>query len=232
MLAIVVMTKYPAAGRVKTRLTPALAPQQAADVHAALLRHGVARLASLAAEIDGRVFVCFDPPDAARPFHELLPDVPPAQFLPQSPGDLGARLAAAAEAVRRGWNPSGMLFFGVDSPDLPADHVRRAASLCRNADVVLGPTDDGGYWCVGVGGRVEPARLFAGIEWSTGREMAQTVERAGDLGYTAALADPWDDVDRPADLARLIERLSRSPDAADGRLLAALRAACPGEILQ
>lgn len=229
VLAIVVMSKYPAAGRVKTRLTPALTPQQAADVHAALLDHCTRRLAAICESIGARLHVCFDPPGAAEAFAALLPHVPRVQFFPQSGGDLGNRLASAAGELCRQPDGSGALFFGVDSPDVPTASIHSAAALCRQADVVVGPTDDGGYWCVGVSARVSVRRLFEGIDWSSGRERAQTVERAGRLGYTVALADDWDDVDRPQDLQRLVRRLSSSRDADDRRLLEALNAILAGE---
>lgn len=207
--ALVILSKYPEPGRVKTRLTPALSPEAAAGVHRAFLLHLLARTRAWDA---GDVYVCFDPPGRQADFADLL-GLPPDRLFPQAPGDLGARLAAAGRQLAGRYDR--IVFFGTDSPDLPRP-------VPGDADVTLGPTADGGYYFVAVRASLDLDRLFERIDWSSGRERAQTVERARSLGYTVALATPWDDVDHPADLCRLLERLARSPAPADRRLLAEL----------
>lgn len=207
--ALIILSKYPEPGKVKTRLTPALSPESAAGVHRIFLRHLLARLHAWDA---GDVYVCFDPPERRSDFVDLL-GIAADRVFPQSPGDLGARLAAAGRYLAGRYDR--IVFFGIDSPDLPPPAF-------GDADVILGPTADGGYYFVAVRASLDLDRLFERIDWSSGRECDQTVERAGSLGYTVALATPWDDVDHPADLRRLIERLSRSPDPTDRRLLAEL----------
>jgi hypothetical protein len=202
------MAKYPAPGRVKTRLMPALTADQAARVHREFLLHVVERLAPR------RVIVCFDPPESEAEMRRLLD----ADLAPQSAGDLGQRLAAAARRV----SPS-VIFLGVDSPDVPMKFIDRVAGLLASHDVVIAPAEDGGYWSVALAPAVDAGKLFAGIEWSTGREGAQTLERAKHLGYNVAVADRWADVDRPEDLRRLIERLKRSNEPDDRELLARLQ---------
>jgi rSAM/selenodomain-associated transferase 1 len=208
-LAIVVMTKFPAAGRVKTRLVPPLSAEQAARLHEAFLLHLLQRLHAW------RVVVCFDPPQREAEMRRLV-DV---ELIPQQSGDLGQRLAAAAAASRPGAPADYLIFLGVDSPDVPEAYLHRVAELSAGHDVVIAPADDGGYWSVALGPRVDAEKCFADIEWSTGRELAQTLERAKHLGYNVALADQWADVDRPEDLRRLLERLKRSGDVDDRRLL-------------
>ena len=209
--AIVVMAKYPAAGVVKTRLMPALTADQAARVQREFLLHVIGRLSPR------RVIACFDPPDSESEMRTLLDDV---DLIPQSSGDLGHRLAAATTAARR--VSQEVIFLGVDSPDVPIKFIDRIAGLLASHDVVIAPAEDGGYWAVALGPRADAEKLFAGIEWSTGRECAQTLERAKHLGYNVALADQWADVDRPEDLSRLLERLKRSSEPDDRKLLARL----------
>jgi hypothetical protein len=209
-IIIIIMAKLPRPGQVKTRLLPALTPDDAAQVHEAFLRHVVTRLRGR------RRVVCYDPPSEEIAMRELLGGV---ELYPQVSGDLGARLAAAARTVG-GAGP--LIFLGVDSPDVPLAFIDHVAELLASHDVVIAPADDGGYWAVALSQRVDAGKLFAGIEWSTGREGAQTLERARELGYNVALADQWTDVDRPADLSRLIERLRRSAEPDDRKLLARL----------
>jgi rSAM/selenodomain-associated transferase 1 len=213
-LAIVVMAKAPIAGGVKTRLQPELTPKQAADVHRVFLRHVVNRLRGI-----GEVIVCFDPPDAGSAMRTVVD----AKFVPQCSGDLGARLASASRAI----SEDRILFLGVDSPDVPTSAIHLAVRRLDENDIVLGPCDDGGFWCLALRKTVDAGALLSSIEWSTGRELEQTLARARGMDYRAALADRWDDVDRPDDLRRLVSRLAKSDNEADMQLLRELNSVLP-----
>src|SRR5262245_30437923 len=133
-MTIVVMTKLPVAGKVKTRLTPALTPQQAAQLHVAFLKHVAARLAPL-----GELVICFDPPDAEPALRDIVQIN--ARYLKQCSGDLGARLTSAFREL----DSSKTLFLAIDSPDVPIDAVKQLAELVGHNDEVIGPCTDGGY---------------------------------------------------------------------------------------
>jgi rSAM/selenodomain-associated transferase 1 len=217
--AVVIMSKYPEAGKVKTRLTPALSPQQAADVHSVFLSHWLQRLVAMKPK---ELTLCFDPPNRQADFARLIEPIGAMRLLPQASGDLGARLTAAADdAFAR---HAGALFFGVDSPTLPAPWLDNAAANLRRFDVVLGPTTDGGYWTIGLTRRVDPVRLFTDIEWSSGRERAQTESRARSLGYGVCTmeSNTWVDVDQPHDLEQLLHRLEQTDIPEHRPLLSAL----------
>ena len=220
-LSIIIMAKLPEPGRVKTRLLPDLSAQQAADVYRHMLVHVAEQVSATQPD---ELVLCFDPPDSEPAIRAVLPDLD-ARFLPQSPGDLGHRMAAAANAIRRPNDPPNRrtLFLGVDSPDLPADHLRQAVRLGGHADVVLGPTSDGGYWCLGLAPHVDAAAMLANIDWSSGREADQTIASARQMGLAVALADPWEDGARLDDLHRLIARRDRSNAPRDLHLGRCLR---------
>ncbi len=78
--------------------------------------------------------------------------------------------------------------------------------------MVLGPSEDGGYYLIGL--KRPCPELFQGIAWSTGRVLAQTVERAEALGLSVALTPPWYDVDTASDLDRLRNELASLPAGA------------------
>jgi rSAM/selenodomain-associated transferase 1 len=205
-VAFVVISKYPTPGRVKTRLTPALTPQQAADVHRTFLLHLLRRLRSLN---PAELIVCYDPPEAREPFADLLADFGPPTLLPQATGDLGHRLAAIATTVLK--RHPRIVLLGVDSPDLPDAHLHGIAELTARADVSLGLATDGGYWAIGLRQGVDPAALLhAKIDWSTDRTAAQTLHNAHALGYRTEAGHHWDDVDEPNDLHRLMNRIALS----------------------
>jgi glycosyltransferase A (GT-A) superfamily protein (DUF2064 family) len=77
--------------------------------------------------------------------------------------------------------------------------------------MVLGGSDDGGYYLIGI--KRPHHRLFEQIDWSTERVFAQTLERAGEIALPAELLPTWYDVDDAATLDRLQRELA-SPEAA------------------
>ena len=179
-LPVIVMSKLPVAGRVKTRLTPALTPQQAAEVHRLFLLHLLDRLIDLA---PAELVVCFDPPDAGASMAALL-SPRSLQLIAQSEGDLGNRLAIAANSIFERFDR--VLFLGVDSPDVPVALLQNAAELTAGSDVVLGPTLDGGFWCLGLRRGIDVASVLSDIPWSSGGEREATIRRAASAVSRAA----------------------------------------------
>jgi len=199
--AVVVVTKSPRSGHVKTRLCPPLAPVDAALLHAAFLRDTLDRV-RLLADVD--VAVAYTPAEDRPRFEATCAGV---MLLPQSDGDLGTRLAAIFETLcARGFR--GIVAIGADTPTLPPSFVRHAFDLLSRAevDVVLGPAHDGGYYLIGLK-EPEPA-LFRDIAWSTDRVYALTMDRAAEARLRTACLPPWHDVDTFVDLRRLASELA------------------------
>jgi len=216
--ALVIMAKHPTPGRVKTRLQPTYSPEQSAAVQRIFLEHLVKRFTTLRL---GQIVVCYDPPETRDSFAGLLPATAThVLFLPQSAGDLGARLALASRKLADDF--ARIFFFGVDSPDVPDTHLHAIITHLDSHPVVIAPTDDGGFWSIGHRREIDLANVLTGIEWSSGREMAQVVEHLNRDAVPVAMAEAWTDVDRPDDLSALLTRLNSSPAAHDGELLAKL----------
>ncbi len=194
-----VMAKAPRPGFAKTRLIPALGAAGAA----ALAEAFIADTADLVRRSGIDAVLIATPSDAVDELSALAG----LTAIPQREGDLGARMAGAfADLFARGHAPA--LLIGTDSPTLPIEHLSAALCLC-GADahaVVLGPAEDGGFWCVGLS-RPQPG-LFEGIAWGTPVVLAETRARAERLGVPVVLGPRWHDFDGPADLLRLHQELS------------------------
>ncbi len=190
--------KWPAAGRVKTRLAPGDAAWGARVAHAFLL-DAIERLAAVQAH---RV-LAFEPMDREAEFAALAGDRFSLEF--QGDGDLGQRLARFVGRHLDG-GARAVVVVGTDSPTLPVDYVEQAFGELERADVVLGPAADGGYYLVGCGRRRTP--LFEGIAWGTGRVLAETVATLAEPSWRLALLPPWYDVDTAADWAMLVGHLA------------------------
>ena len=99
-----------------------------------------------------------------------------------------------------------MVVLGTDSPTLPPAYVEQAFAALDNADVVLGPATDGGYYLVGCGGRVPP--IFEGIAWGGPTVLAETIALLADPSWRLAVLPPWYDVDTADDWRMLCGHLA------------------------
>jgi len=194
-----IFAKEPRPGRVKTRLGRDVGDVAAAELYTAMLADTV----TWATQIDGARTALFY--DGAAPTAYLDPDsLTEVEHCPQGPGDLGDRLGrAAGSASQRDWLP--LLLLGSDSPDLPAALVREAVEALAGAEIVLGPTSDGGVWCIGIQSEVEG--FFAELPWSSPQTGMALQSRATERGLRCRLVQEWRDVDDASDLLALSERL-------------------------
>jgi len=83
--------------------------------------------------------------------------------------------------------------------------------LRHDADLVLGPADDGGYYLVGASRPV--AEIFQGIPWGTPGVLDATVAASRRAAARLLLLPPWYDVDVPDDLERLCSDLTGAGEA-------------------
>lgn len=198
---ILLFAKQPVAGQVKTRLGADLGMAEAAEAYRRLTE---AVVRALPPSLPLRV--CFTPDEARNSMEAWLrPLVTSAlTFHPQRSGDLGSRLQHAfAEAFSAGYQRA--LVIGSDCLGLDAHLFARAFAALETHDAVLGPSTDGGYYLLGL--RRPEARLFAGVDWSTERVLAQTRERFARLGWTHFLLPPMTDVDTLADWRAVEDRV-------------------------
>jgi rSAM/selenodomain-associated transferase 1 len=204
--ALAVMAKRPVAGKTKTRLRTALSAKQAAKLYEAMLRDTV----QLALQLEqAQLAIAVTPPEAASFIRPLCPA--DTLFIPAAGLDLGECLEYALSTLAlEGY--SKVLALNSDGPSLPLSYLRQAVEGLDRADVVLGPSEDGGYYLIGL--RSPQPLLFEGISWSTARVAEQTLARARELGLVVALLPPWYDVDRVADLEKLREEMRDLPSTA------------------
>ncbi|HTI50210.1 MAG TPA: TIGR04282 family arsenosugar biosynthesis glycosyltransferase, partial [Planctomycetaceae bacterium] len=220
MTTLGLFVKYPAAGRVKTRLAAELGADQAAALYATFVAALTDRFRRTA---DARV-LCYSPAtDEAREYFAAIAGSEFALW-PQPEADLGARMAQFfAEHLRQPEDRA--VIIGSDSPTLPLAYVGQAFELLRDADCVIGPATDGGYYLIGQRGFSRP--IFDGVAWSTSRVLDQTVALVRKARARLALLPPWYDVDTPDDWRMLIGHLralqwagEMPPERALARLLA------------
>ncbi|HET6638436.1 MAG TPA: TIGR04282 family arsenosugar biosynthesis glycosyltransferase [Gemmatimonadota bacterium] len=188
---VAIFAKAPIPGSVKTRLTPALGADEAADLYRALLVDTI----EVAESADARLTVAFTPATSRRHLERLLG--PRRRLLIQPPGDLGERIEAVVGQIQRG-KAGRVVVVGSDCPGLTIARIGEAWSALETAPVVLGPADDGGLYLIGFARTA--AGLLRDIPWSTGRELDAVRDRLAERGIAFRMLAPERDLDTPRDL--------------------------------
>jgi rSAM/selenodomain-associated transferase 1 len=202
---LLVVAKRPAPGQTKTRLTPPLSPEQAAWLYECFLRD---TLDLMRAVPDVRRGIAFLPHAAAGYFAQLAPDF---DLVPQIGDDLGTRLdQALTHYLTRGYDHA--VIMNSDGPTLPNKYLLQAfVELAAGADVVLGPSDDGGYYLIGL--RRPAPRLLREVRMSTAHVLVDSLALAREENLRVALLPTWHDVDDAESLSRLIIELNSAAAA-------------------
>jgi uncharacterized protein len=197
---LIIFAKEPRPGLVKTRLSPPLSLEEAAQLYHSFLQDILEEMARVP---EVRLAVAFSPPEGQVFFRGLAP--PGTDLFPQEGADLGERMVQAfARGFAAGFGP--VLLRGGDVPDLPAAVVSEATRvLAAGRDqVVLGPCPDGGYYLAGLS-KPQPL-LFQGPAWSSGTVLTDTLRLARELGLRVHLLPPWPDIDTYDNLRTFLHR--------------------------
>jgi len=197
---LVIMARCPEAGAVKRRLAADLGAARTLLVYRAFLDDLEGKFGSRQRP---RVWY-YTPP--ASPFEVLFGGK--ADCREQSGGSLQERLRGVFDALF-GEGYRRVAAMGADCPHLSAEQVDAAFEGLGRHDVVLVPSDDGGYNLIGL--RC-PADLFTGVALGTDAALRETVDRARSLGLSCLCLPPSFDVDTIGDLRRLQEFLSKTDD--------------------
>lgn len=200
--ALIILAKAPIPRLTKTRLSPPLTLEQANDLYACFLQD----VLDLARHIRVPSTIAYTPEQAKTFFGNVAPDF---ELVPQTGRDLGERMhLAVANKFFQGCRQ--VVLIGSDSPHLPPLVIQQAFDeLSRGADIVLGPSADGGYYLIGLR---EPCPQIFQVKMSTPEVLNQTLVLIQQAGLKFSLLPENFDVDTIADLGKLWITLNRHPD--------------------
>lgn len=201
--ALIMMTRLPRPGRVKTRLAARVGDEAAAEFYrlcaerlfreSERLPRGVRRYVFYADVEDARRVRAW----AGRSF----------RYEPQPAGNLGRRLATAFRTVFAQGARTAVVV-GTDVPDLSAGVVEEALALLERYPLVIGPDHGGGYYLLGM--KMLYADLFLrDLAWGTNRVLGHTLRIMRDLDLVPAFLPALVDVDTVGDLRRWVEEGTR-----------------------
>lgn len=199
-VTLLVIAKEPRPGRVKTRLTPAFTPEEAAALAEAALVDTLRAVAATPAR--RRVLVLDGTPGG------WLPDG--FDVVPQCAGTLDERLAAAFAGC-----DGPALLVGMDTPQVTPELLTVDFADC---DAYFGPAEDGGFWALGLADP-DPA-LLLGVPMSTDTTGAVQRARLVEAGLRVRDLPRLRDVDTAPDATAAAEA---APDGLFAARLARLR---------
>ncbi|MHB8628160.1 MAG: TIGR04282 family arsenosugar biosynthesis glycosyltransferase [Aggregatilineales bacterium] len=204
--ALMVVAKQPAPGQTKTRLSPPLTGAQAADLYACFLSDTLDLIRRVRAMIDFQPILVYLPENASSYFHTLAPDF---DLQLQQGANLSERLNHATTHCLMTGGYEQVVIMDSDSPTLPVECLYQAFTALEDADISLGPCDDGGYYLIGLKRPAPP--LFLQVTMSTPHVVADTLARAQVEKLTVATLPTCYDIDFLNDVQRLAEELLTLP---------------------
>lgn len=191
--AILVFTRKPVTGQVKTRLIQALGESGARQLHEQLLVHTL----QTANKLTGVDRFCYVTPDIQGPFFQQCTELSRIKLCLQQGADLGERMSNAIYTALQSYQYA--LVVGTDCPGLKVeDYLQVLEALDAGKDVVLIPAYDGGYVLIAMAGYYP--ELFTGIEWGTDQVLQQTLDRITELDLQSVCLTHKHDIDTQDDL--------------------------------
>ncbi len=197
--ALLVFSRLPRKGFVKSRLAAHIGAQSAFDC---FLKLSSRCLGAASGVCSARFLYLYPGCWASGDIDPLRPVLSYFRLRAQKPGNLGEKMSAAFyDMFSQGY--SRAVIIGADIPLITAQIIERAFSLLETRDVVLGPAFDGGYYLIGI--RVESKGwpvLFEEVRWGTDMVLEDTLKKVAKTGLNPVLLEPLFDVDTRDDLWR------------------------------
>ena len=198
---LVVMAKAPKPGLVKTRLIESLPSPAVTALYRCLLEDTLA----LANSLTGVEVAVMCPEPDQEELAQLFGNA--VQVVAQK----GDGLAAGLTSVFRHFTAASqhVIAFNSDSPHLPPSVLHSAFEMLVTQDVVVGPTDDGGYYLVGA--KAAHSSLFEGEGMGTKSALDRLLTRTNALRLSTGFTEPFYDIDVPSDIVLLARELRLAP---------------------
>ncbi|MGB0431756.1 MAG: TIGR04282 family arsenosugar biosynthesis glycosyltransferase [Bacteroidia bacterium] len=181
--ALVIFTKNPVVGKVKTRLAKDIGDKMALKVYMQLLKH-TREITKENGFCETKIFY-----DNFIPSNDNWDESNYDKYL-QGAGDLATKMKNAYKTMfDEGYE--NVIIMSPDCPELTSARIKQAFALLKNKNFVIGPLKDGGYYLLGMN-KFSP-EVINGIEFGKGTAYAETLKRFESLGASyKELAETYD----------------------------------------
>ena len=191
--AIIIFSRLPIGSETKTRLASLLNEQQREILHVAMWADIFSEVMNLSGKIN--IFLYWTGSGDINNYKKFIPE----NFIlrQQTGGNLGEKMNnAMREIFYTGYNR--VVLIGSDIPSVRHENIERAFDSLNHSDVVIGPSEDGGYWLIGMKKFIPDA--FNISKWGNSSVLNSTIKKLNDSGTIYNLADTLQDLDTPDDI--------------------------------
>jgi len=191
---LLIFTKSPVLGEVKTRLQPDYSPEESLKIHKSLML----KTLEITKNLDGIDIELCCAPDRNSMFFLGCENNFPIQLTNQQGADLGEKMAFSFSVALQTYEY--VVVIGTDCPDIDEGYLQQAFDALSEVDAVIGPAADGGYVLLGL--KQFSPEIFKDISWGKDSVFKQTQDALNDLGWSLHKLETKYDIDRPEDLHR------------------------------
>ena len=192
--AIIVLTKFPQEGKVKTRLAKTIGNKQAAMWAKTFIKDLITTLRTT----NVPTYFFLHPKEQIDEFSTMF-DVSKNHIYPQSEGDLGEKIVHAIQTTLKTYN--SVIVLGSDTPHIPKEYLEKTDKMLKTHDIVIGPSNDGGYYTIAMSKLHK--ELFTNIRWSSVHTLSDTRAEAKKRNLSVYTLPPLIDIDNFADLVKI-----------------------------
>ena len=188
--AVILFARDPVLGQVKTRLSSSLDDETILRLYTCFVEDSLEKIRKVD---NADCFVGISPSNLSGFFNGI--EGSDIRLFIQQGANLGDKMRQAfVDRFADGYKK--VVIIGSDSPSLPVSYIDEV--LTSYKDLILGPSTDGGYYLIGMVGKV--FEVFGGIAWGTDQVLDETLDRVKKAGVSLELLPVWYDVDFPEDL--------------------------------
>ena len=199
------MAKWHGFGRCKTRLSKDIGKSNSAKIQSVMTKHTISVAKSLQKTklIDISIAISGLGKKNCRRWSKQLGI---KRFNLQGKGCLGEKMKRQIIINKKFCTQNkikNIIFIGTDLPDLCHQDLLNTQSKLQNNDLILGPSNDGGYWLIGLSEKIISSHLylpFINIEWGTENVLQKTIDNFASIKLKYEFLEKKIDIDTIFDI--------------------------------
>ena len=202
---LIIMAKWHGFGRCKTRLSKEIGKINSAKVQSVMTKHtiSVAKFLQENELIDISIAITGLGAGNSRKWSRELGI---KKFNLQGKGCLGEKMKRQI-MINKNFcarnKIKNIIFIGTDLPDLCHQDLLNALKEFQQNDLILGPSNDGGYWLIGLSEKIISTHLylpFINIKWGTENVLQNTIDNFASIKLKYEFLDKKIDIDTIFDI--------------------------------